>query len=80
MRSAATTLTADGRSRVVWRRLALALLTLVASCVLAVPSTVIPHETNYLLNTAHRRFGRISMGAPRTFPIDPRIKSLLGSA
>jgi len=50
------------------------------SCVLAVPSTVVPHEPNYILNPAHRSFARISIGAPRTFPIDPRIKSLLGSA
>lgn len=35
------------------------------SAVLAVPSAVIPAETNYLLNPLHPDFRRIKIGRPR---------------
>ena len=43
------------------------------SPVLRVPSVVVPHEFNYVLNPVHPDFGRISIGAAIPFPFDPRI-------
>ena len=40
---------------------------------LAVPSAVIPHETNYLLNPLHQAFRRIRIGPPQRFIFDPRM-------
>ena len=44
-----------------------------ATAVLAVPSVLVPTETNYILNPAHPDFGRIIVGAPVTFSLDPRM-------
>jgi RES domain-containing protein len=44
-----------------------------ASVVLRVPSVVVPGESNFLLNPAHPDFVRIRIGAPTTFPFDPRL-------
>lgn len=41
--------------------------------VLAVPSVVIPLETNYVLNPRHPDFGKIRIGAARPFRFDPRL-------
>ena len=41
--------------------------------ILAVPSAVIPPETNYLLNPLHRAFRKISIGTPERFSFDPRM-------
>jgi RES domain-containing protein len=43
------------------------------AAVLAVPSVVVPQETNYLLNPLHHEFGRISIGKPIDFSFDPRL-------
>lgn len=43
------------------------------SAVLAVPSVVIPAETNYLLNPLHRGFRRIRIGRPQRFETDLRL-------
>lgn len=43
------------------------------SAVLAVPSTVIPAETNYLLNPLHPVFAKIEIGGPQTFITDLRL-------
>lgn len=43
------------------------------SAVLRVPSVVVPGEFNFLLNPAHRDFGRIRIGTPTPFPFDPRL-------
>jgi RES domain-containing protein len=43
------------------------------SAVLRVPSAVIHSEYNYLLNPAHRDFGKIARGKPRRFRFDPRL-------
>ena len=43
------------------------------SVVLAVPSIIIPDETNYLLNPAHSDFKRIRIGKPTNFDFDPRL-------
>lgn len=44
-----------------------------SSAVLAVPSAVIPSETNYLLNPQHPDFGRIEIGRPAGFVTDLRL-------
>jgi RES domain-containing protein len=43
------------------------------TAVLAVPSTIIPIEYNYLLNPAHRDFPRIKLAPPEKFVFDPRL-------
>ena len=43
------------------------------SAVLAVPSAIVESELNYLLNPAHRSVGRIRIGAPQRFTLDPRL-------
>jgi RES domain-containing protein len=40
--------------------------------VLAVPSAIIPHELNYLLNPLHSHFKRVRVGAPERLGFDPR--------
>ena len=45
------------------------------SAVLRVPSAIIPHESNYLLNPAHPDFSRIVLQQTESFLFDPRIKS-----
>ena len=45
------------------------------SAVLAVPSAVVPSETNYLLNPRHRVFARIRIRKPETFSTDLRLLS-----
>lgn len=41
--------------------------------VLSVPSAVVPSERNYLINPAHPAFGRIRIGPPQPFSLDPRL-------
>ena len=43
------------------------------SAVLAVPSAIIPVETNFLLNPAHPDFRRIRIAKPEPFTFDPRL-------
>lgn len=44
-----------------------------SSAVLAVPSSVIPSETNYLLNPLHPSFTKIGIGAAQDFVTDLRL-------
>ena len=44
-----------------------------SSAVLAVPSVVIPTETNYLLNPLHPAFARIEIGKAEAFVTDLRL-------
>jgi RES domain-containing protein len=44
-----------------------------SSAVLAVPSAVIPAETNYLLNPLHPSFDKIEIGEPQDFITDLRL-------
>lgn len=44
-----------------------------SAAVLAVPSAVIPDETNYLLNPLHPDFRRIRVGKPQRFETDLRL-------
>ena len=43
------------------------------SAILAVPSSIIPQETNYMLNPAHPDFRRITFENPDPFTFDPRL-------
>lgn len=43
------------------------------SVVLDVPSAVVPHERNVVLNPLHPRFGEVEVGSPEPFPLDPRL-------
>lgn len=45
------------------------------SAVLAVPSVVVPWETNYLLNPAHPDFHRLLVDRPRRLDLDERLRS-----
>ena len=45
-----------------------------SSVALAVPSAVIPYETNYLLNPLHQSMARIVIGKPEEFVTDLRLR------
>jgi RES domain-containing protein len=44
-----------------------------SSAILAVPSVILPSETNYLLNPAHPDFSKIKIAKPEPFAFDPRL-------
>ena len=44
-----------------------------SSAVLQVPSSIIEHESNYLLNPRHRDFKRVKRSAPQPFVFDLRL-------
>lgn len=44
-----------------------------SSALLAVPSAVVPHEVNYLLNPLHPQAGEVQAGSPEPFRYDPRL-------
>lgn len=46
-----------------------------ASAILAVPSRVVPEETNYLYNPDQADAGGVRIGRPRPFRYDPRLLS-----
>lgn len=43
------------------------------SAVLSVPSVIIPHEPNYVLNPLHEHFALVKVHPPETFSFDPRM-------
>lgn len=45
------------------------------SLLLRVPSAVIPHERNLLLNPDHPSFGQVALEGPLPFRFDPRLAS-----
>lgn len=49
-----------------------------ASAVLEVPSAVVEHESNYLINPAHPDFATINIGAPESFGFDTRLMARFG--
>jgi RES domain-containing protein len=49
-------------------------LTSGSSAVLQVPSAVIPHEPNFLLNPGHPDFPAIKIGDPFEVTTDPRLR------
>ncbi|WP_151088459.1 RES family NAD+ phosphorylase [Hymenobacter baengnokdamensis] len=46
-----------------------------AAAVLRVPSSIIAHEHNYVLNTRHPDFGKVRIVGWEDFAFDPRIKT-----
>ncbi len=55
------------------RALGTAWLTGGESLALAVPSVLVPAETNYLLNPLHPDFARLEMGEPEPLDLDSRL-------
>jgi RES domain-containing protein len=43
------------------------------SWVLEVPSVIVPHESNFILNPKHPDFGSLEIGEPVNLEIDPRL-------
>ncbi len=43
------------------------------TAILSVPSVLIPHERNFVLNPTHRAFAQLSIGSPEPFSFDPRM-------
>lgn len=43
------------------------------SAVLRVPSTLVPAESNFLLNPRHQDFPKLHVGKPMPFRFDPRL-------
>ena len=43
------------------------------SVVLEVPSAIVPHQSNYLINPEHPRFEELQIAGPDPFEIDPRL-------
>lgn len=41
--------------------------------VLRVPSAIVTHENNYILNPEHSDFGQIAIGPEEPFSLDPRL-------
>jgi RES domain-containing protein len=43
------------------------------SCILEVPSVIVPHESNFVLNPKHRDFATVEIGEPMGVDIDQRL-------
>jgi len=43
------------------------------SCVLEVPSVIVPHESNFILNPEHPAMRSVEIGSPIGLDIDPRL-------
>ena len=43
------------------------------SCILEVPSVIVPHESNFIINPKHSEFASIEIGAPIDLEIDSRL-------
>ena len=46
------------------------------SAMLRVPSAIVPHESNYLINPTHPDFARLDIGPAEPFPVDVRLSRL----
>ncbi len=46
------------------------------TAILAVPSSIVPEETNYLLNPAHPQFKKLTLKQPEEFLFDLRLATL----
>ena len=49
------------------------------TCVLVVPSALVPRERNYLLNPAHPDMARLRIARPEPFTFDPRLWKTTGT-
>jgi RES domain-containing protein len=47
------------------------------SVILQVPSSVVPRESNFLINPLHPKFSKLKIGSPQSLHIDQRISKLL---
>ena len=43
------------------------------SCILEVPSVIVPHESNFILNPKHPDFSSLEIGGPIGFEVDQRL-------
>jgi len=43
------------------------------SCILEVPSVIVPHESNFILNPKHPNFASVGIGEPIDLDIDQRL-------
>jgi RES domain-containing protein len=43
------------------------------ACLLRVPSAVIPHEHNFLINPVHNHFAQLLITGPTPLDVDPRV-------
>lgn len=43
------------------------------TCLLCVPSVIVPQEANFLINPIHPDFQRLTIGVPETFQFDSRL-------
>ena len=43
------------------------------SCILEVPSVIVPHESNFILNPRHPEFASLEIGEPIDLEVDPRL-------
>ena len=46
---------------------------LMRSCILEVPSVIVPHESNFILNPKHPDFDSLEIGEPISLDIDHRL-------
>ncbi len=47
-----------------------------ASCILAVPTALVPNGTNYLINATHPGFSEVKVGPPIPYSFDARIAAM----
>ena len=45
----------------------------VRSCILEVPSVIVPHESNFILNPKHPEFASLEIGEPISLEVDQRL-------
>jgi RES domain-containing protein len=57
------------------QRIGLAWLLAGETALLSVPSAIVPHERNLLINPAHRDFRQMKAGKPQPFVFDQRLMS-----
>ena len=44
-----------------------------SSAILRVPSVIVPHEHNFLINPAHAQFSEVIIQGPEPLDVDPRV-------
>jgi RES domain-containing protein len=46
----------------------------IRSCILEIPSVIVPHESNFILNPKHPDFASLEIGDPIDLETDPRLE------